>query len=265
MKEPSTPSFSPPYKGGETIWCFGRQVALQILRSELKVKRILVGENADRKHLQELLTLAKQRNISVDYVPSNQLDFLCKGRGRPVIGNHQGVALEMPAEVPADFKSFIKTSEPMKNNFIVLLDEIQDPQNLGAIIRSAVCFGCSAMILPKWRSAHLTPGAMKSSSGAAAHLPILQVSNLSYAIEQLKEKGYTIVGATVDGCALSEVKFEFPLALILGNEHRGIKPLLKKNCDQLVSIPQTATVASLNVSNAAAILFYEISKKRDKG
>lgn len=240
---------------GKNQWYFGRQVAFQILKSKLKVKRMLLGQNLKRTVAKEFLTLAKQKNIRIETVPVNKLDTLTRG-------NHQGIALEIETETPADFKSFLKTSNAQKNSFVVLLDEIQDPQNLGAIIRSAVCFGCSALILSKWRSAHLTPGTMKSSSGAAAHLPIFQVSNLNYAIEQLKEKGYTIVGATVEGRSLPETKFEFPVALVLGNEHRGMKPLIQKNCDQLVAIPQNATIASLNVSAAAAILFYEISMKK---
>lgn len=213
-----------------------------------------MAQHSERDISEEFFALAKQKNIRIETVPANKLEALCKG-------NHQGIAVEVETETPADFKSFIKTNRAQKNSFVVLLDEIQDPQNLGAIIRSAVCFGVSAMILPKWRSAHLTPAAMKSSSGAAAHLPIFQVVNLNYAIEQLKEKGYHIVGATVEGTPLTESKFEFPVALVLGNEHRGIKPLIKKNCDQLVAIPQNATVAFLNVSAAAAIFFYEISKK----
>ena len=141
---------------------------------------------------------------------------------------------------------------------------IQDPQNLGAIIRNAVCFGCAGIVLPKRRSAGISPGAMKASSGALAHCPVAQIANLGVAVERLKEKGFIIYGADAspESESLSQARFDFPLGLMLGNEFQGIMPTLKKSCDKLIHIPQESRVASLNVSSASAILLYSLTRPR---
>lgn len=240
-------------KREEADWFFGRQVILEALKSGKAIQKILVAEGSQERQIDELLSIARQKGILIEKVPRKVLN-------NRFVGNHQGIAFQIRHTEILDFKSFLNQLESSQKTFVTLLDEIQDPGNLGAIIRSAVCFGCSGIVLPKWRSASVTDSVMKSSSGAAVHLPIIQIPNLGVAIERLKENGFFIYGADPEGIPVSSVRFEFPLAIVLGNEHRGIKPIIKKGCDKLVSIPQMKTVTSLNVSNAAAIFFYEIAK-----
>lgn len=240
-------------KGVRSVWFYGRQVVREILESGQPIQKILVASNSQEKGIDEIFFSAKQKGISIQEVPKKVLDSLLNV-------NHQGVAVQMSPIQDLDFKSFLNRSLNDSKQFVSLLDEVQDPHNLGAIIRSAVCFGCSGLVIPKWRSATVTDTVMKSSSGAAIHLPIFQVSNLNVIIERAKEKGFFIYGADPAGRSIHSVKFQFPLAIILGNEHRGIKPILKNRCDELIAIPQMKTIASLNVSIAAAIFFYEISR-----
>lgn len=234
-------------------WFGGRQPVWEILNSGKPVRQLLVSRETEKKNILRILQIAEQRKINVNFVPKETIESL-------TLGHHQGIAIEIESETPLDFKSFLKQITASTKSFVCLLDEIQDPQNLGAIIRSAVCFGCSGIILPTWRSASVNETVMKSSSGAAVHLPVVQIANLGVAIERLKEKGVTVYGTDPSGKNLNNVSFEFPLAIVLGNEHRGIKPIFKNSCDKLVSIPQLKTISSLNVSNAAAIIFYEIFK-----
>lgn len=236
-------------------WVFGRHSVQEIIASGTPVKKILLSESSEKDYFSFVFSLAQKKNIPIERVPKKIIDSL-------VNGNHQGIAALTESKMTTDFKSFISTLDSKSKTFLCLLDEIQDPQNLGAIIRNAVCFGCGGIIIPKWRSASVTETVMKSSSGASAYIPVIEIPNLTVAIERLKEKGFFIFGADVSGnCSLDTVDFELPLALVLGNEHRGIKPILKKACDQLVSISQSKTVASLNVSSASAVFFYEIYKR----
>ena len=239
-----------------THWQYGRQTVLEILRSGQPVLKLLVSDSAQKDFLQEVLEAAKERKVPCRVVPKKQIDEVAQG-------NHQGAAVQVPIAKPVEFKSFLERLRPGKSTFLCLLDDLEDPHNVGAIIRSAVCFGCSGVVIPKRHSAGLSPAAMRSSSGAAAHIPVADIPNLGVAIERLKENGFFILGADASGGnePLGSTDLDFPLAVVFGNEHRGIKPTIQKACDRLVSIPQSAAVASLNVSNAAAIFFYEISKK----
>lgn len=152
-----------------------------------------------------------------------------------------------------------KSREPV----IVALDEIQDVGNLGAIIRSAECLGCSGAILPIHRSAAITAAALRSSAGAALHLPISRVVNLSGALDILKEAGFRVFGADQEGAVLPfEADLRGPTVLVVGSEGRGLRPGVKRRCDDLLRIPQVGKVESLNASAAAAILFYELVRQR---
>ena len=240
-------------------WSYGRQTVLSVLDSGLPVKKILLSDSAGLDSVRKITEIAQRRRIECVFVPKHVLDSLIKG-------NHQGVAAQIESVKTLDFKSFLAGLEAKKNLFVCLLDEIQDPGNLGAIARSAACFGCSGIIIPKWRSAGFTDTVLKSSSGAAAYIPMVEISNLSVAIERLKEKGFFVYGADASASVpLNSAEMVFPLAIVLGNEHRGIKPVLKKSCDKLISIPQNKAGAdSLNVSAAAAVFFYEISGRMAK-
>ena len=156
-------------------------------------------------------------------------------------------------------RAFQKSRLPV----LVVLDSIQDPQNLGAIIRSAETLGIQGMILPKNRTSTLNETVAKCSSGAIEHLPIAWVTNLTRGIEHLKEKGFWIAGVVPDGnTPCHQYKFDTPIVLVLGGEEKGIRPLLKKSCDVTLNIPMQGAIGSLNASAAAAILFYEALRQK---
>lgn len=235
-------------------WIYGRRVVLELLNSPNLPTKIIISETVDQKGVNEIVTLARKKNIPVETVPRHHLDRLCGG-------HHQGVAAQSARPQFPDLKTFLKNSSAAAHQYVLLLDEIQDPHNLGAIARSALCLGASALILPTWRSAEVTPAALKASSGALHHLPAIEIANLGVAVERLKETGYTIYGADAEGTPLDRVQFQFPLAVIMGNEQNGIRHHLKKQCDQLIAVPQNQKLSSLNVSNAAAIILYEIQRQ----
>ena len=223
-----------------------------------------MAPGTDPREIAELKALARERHVPFEVVEKKTINSVVRG-------NHQGVAVQIDSIAPMEFKAFLESLEIGPGTFVCLLDDIQDPQNLGAIIRNAVCFGCAGIILPKRRSAGISPGVMKASSGALAHCPVAQIANLGVAVERLKEKGFSIVGTDAVGAGfktaptvepLPQAHFDFPLGLMLGNESQGIKPTLKKSCDKLIHIPQESPIASLNVSSASAILFYAITRPR---
>ncbi len=234
---------------------YGRQVVLEILKSQHKVQTLLLSDQIDPEWKASVWDLARKKSISIKTVSNHSLDNLTRG-------NHQGVAIEAAQIQPIEFKSFCQNLSPTFKGFVVLLDEIQDPQNLGAMLRSAVCFDCSGVIVPTRRSSPLGETVMRASSGAMAHCPIVEIANLGVAIERLQERGFFIVGADPTASTfLDEVPLQFPLAILLGNEHRGIKSLYKKNCDQLLKIRQSPKFDSLNVSCAATVFFNTIYRK----
>lgn len=155
-----------------------------------------------------------------------------------------------------------------KKGFVLLLDGIEDPHNLGAILRTAECSGADLVVIPKRRSAQVNETVYKVSAGAAEYVEVARVSNLVNAMEELKRFGYWIYGADMEGESYYSVKLERPIALVIGNEGKGISRLVKEHCDVIVSIPLMGKISSLNASNAAAILMYEVvraEKLRDEG
>ncbi|OGR84572.1 MAG: 23S rRNA (guanosine(2251)-2'-O)-methyltransferase RlmB [Elusimicrobia bacterium RIFCSPLOWO2_01_FULL_54_10] len=236
-------------------WIYGRRSVLEVIKSGQSVGKVLLLQGPETPETREIRDAARQRNIPVENVEKFALNKITDG-------NHQGAAAVVESVTPVVFKVFLENLSVSPNTFVCLLDEIQDPQNLGAIIRNAVCFGCSGVILPKWRSAGITPAVMKSSSGALAHCPIAEISNLGVAIERLQEKGFTVYGADASegSAALETLDIRRPAAIVLGSEHSGIKPTLKKACDQLVRISQKSSIQSLNVASASAIFFHAFSR-----
>lgn len=235
-------------------WIYGRRAVVETLKSGLKIKKIVLSETSQASDREEIIKEARTRGVLVENVSRHSLDIMVRG-------NHQGVAADVEIAGPVSFKSFLDNLAVQSGTFVCLLDEVQDPQNLGAILRNAVCFGCSGVILPKWRSASLTPAVMKASSGALAYCPVAEISNLGVAMERLKEKGFTLYGADAgeNTVSLEGLDIRRPAALVLGSEHAGIKPTLKKACDHLVRITQKSRIQSLNVASASAVFFHAFS------
>lgn len=236
----------------------GKNVALEILRAgRRKVFRIFWARRAREAASEELVHLAQNKNIPIQDASPEKISNLCGTE------EHQGVAVEVSAFEYADFGDVVqKTLARPKGGFLVLLDEIQDPHNVGALMRTAHLCGASGVVLLKHRQALVTNAVCKAAAGAQEYLPIVQETNLVNVINYLKDKEFFIWGAAGEGVSLDKQKPVFPLALVVGSEGRGLRRLVRENCDTLVSIPMEGAVGSFNVSVAGGILMAEIAKTR---
>lgn len=242
----------------------GRNAVREAVRSGRSIDKILVTKEIDGS-LREIINLARDNNIRVDSVVREKLDELCMpfGHGQKT-GNHQGIVAMVPGveycEI-ADILNFAK--EKGEKPFIIILDGIEDPHNLGSIIRSAVCAGAHGIIIPRRRAVSVTAAACKASAGAVEYAHIARVANIANAIARLKDEGLWIVGADMSGTAMTSARMEGALALVIGSEGDGIGRLVKEKCDFLVSIPMFGQIDSLNAAVAAAVLMFE--KRRQDG
>ena len=222
--------------------------------------KIVLEKGKPPARLASLLELAKTQGTRVETLPP---EVFRKKYGKL---NHQGIVGYFSPIQTLELETLIEQAfQSCPHPALVLADEIQDPQNLGALIRSAWVLGLQGLILPRHRSAPLNETVAKCSAGAIESLPVACVSNLKQAADSLKEKGFWIVGVDMEGDrACYEFDFNTPVALIIGGEEKGVRPILKKACDFTVSIPMAGELGSLNASTAAAIVFYEILKQRAK-
>lgn len=235
----------------------GRNPVIEALRSDAGIDTILINMEAAQGSLNKIIELAKTKNILVKNVDKTTLDRLSENR------RHQGViaeAMEYEYKEIDDILNYAK--EKGEKPFVIILDEITDVHNLGAIIRTAECLGAHGVIIPKRRAAQVNGVVAKSSAGAIEYLPVARVTNISQTIEELKEKGLWIYGADMDGKNVYEEKFDVPVGLVIGSEGTGIGRLVKEKCDNLVKIPMKGNINSLNASCAASIIIYEIMKQR---
>jgi 23S rRNA (guanosine2251-2'-O)-methyltransferase len=233
---------------------FGLNPVFEALKArKRRCYKLIIEQGKSQARLNSLIELARENKVPIETIPNT--NFKKKYRSH----NHQGIvgvfaiiqALELDELVQ---QAFQRSQLPV----LVVLDSIQDPQNLGAIIRSAETLGIHGMILPKNRTSTINETVAKCSSGAIEHLPIAWVTNLTRGVEKLKEKGFWIAGVVPDGdTPCHQYKFDTPVVLVLGGEEKGIRPLLKKTCDVTLNIPMQGAIGSLNASAAAAILFYE--------
>ena len=242
----------------------GRNAVREAVRRGRSIDKILVTKEIDGS-LREIINLARDNNIRVDSVVREKLDELCMpfGHGQKT-GNHQGIVAMVPGveycEI-ADILNFAK--EKGEKPFIIILDGIEDPHNLGSIIRSAVCAGAHGIIIPRRRAVSVTAAACKASAGAVEYAHIARVANIANAIARLKDEGLWIAGADMSGTAMTSARMEGALALVIGSEGDGIGRLVKEKCDFLVSIPMFGQIDSLNAAVAAAVLMFE--KRRQDG
>ena len=223
-----------------------------------KCHKIVLEKGNPPARLTPLLQLADAQGVRAETLPTESFR---KKYGKL---NHQGVIGYFSPLQTLELETLIEQAyQSCAHPALVLADEIQDPQNLGALIRSAWVLGLQGLVLPKHRSAPLNETVAKCSAGAIESLPIASASNLKQAAETLKEKGFWIVGIDMEGDrACYEFDFNTPVALVIGGEEKGVRPILKKACDFTVSIPMAGELDSLNLSTAAAIVFYEIHKQR---
>lgn len=233
----------------------GRNPVIELLKSERPVDKILLLRQDGKGSLLKIIAMAKERGVPVKDVTKEKLDSLC-----PDI-NHQGVIAFAAACDYATVEDIFKRAgdEPL---FVVIADGIEDPHNLGAIIRSADAAGAHGVIIPKRHGAGLTAAVMKASAGAAEHLPVARVSNLASTVEELKKQNVWVYAADMDGTDWCTVDYAGAVALIIGSEGTGVSRLLKDRSDVIISLPMCGKINSLNASVATGILLYEITRQR---
>lgn len=216
------------------------------------INKIFIQKEKRSARIADIIRLARNNSVPFIFVPRNTLDRFSH--------HHQGAVAELAAKEFTPLEDILQaTALP----FLVVLDEIDDPQNLGAIIRSAEAAGVDGIIIPERRSAGLTETVATVSSGALAYVKIARVVNLVRTIEELKKSGISVVGAEASAAKLwFEFDFNQPVAIVLGSEGRGLRPLVRRSCDQLLSIKQVGKVNSLNVASAAAVFFFEVIRQR---
>ena len=229
---------------------YGRNVAKDLLENGKNIRKIIIQENFEDK---ELKSLIEKLNLKVETRSKKEMDYLSSGV-------HQGIILDIPDYQYAELKDVLEDSD---ESFVVLLDHLEDPHNLGAIIRTCEAAGVKSIILPKDRQVLINGTVMKTSAGTLDHMRIVLVSNLVNAMGRLKESDYWIVGTSLDGnLDYREVDYTGKIALVIGNEGEGISQLVSRNCDFLAKIPMYGKTNSLNASVAAGIMIYEVIRNR---
>ena len=234
---------------------FGRNPVTEALKGSRTVEKILIQDGAAEK-AGRIIALAKEQGIIIQKTSKTSLDNLSNG------AVHQGIAAKVSSYKYWELDEIIETVKGKEAALVVLMDEIEDPHNLGAIMRSAECFGADGVVITKHRSAGLTETVAKTSAGAIEHLPCAKVTNMPDAIETLQAAGFWVWAADMDGQNIKEMDCTGKIAIVIGNEGRGVSRLVRERCDFIVSIPMGGRVGSLNASNAAAIMLYEISSGR---
>ncbi|MCI1633326.1 MAG: 23S rRNA (guanosine(2251)-2'-O)-methyltransferase RlmB [Liquorilactobacillus nagelii] len=236
----------------QTEFISGRHPVLAALESERPVNKIFLQKGIQPSFAAKIEKLAKQRKIIISRVPKTKLDELTKQQ------NHQGVLLTLAAYQYADLNEVLQqTTQHQQDPFLLILDNIEDPHNLGSIMRTADAAGVTGIIIPQRRAVQLTATVAKTSTGAIEHVPVARVSNLVQTVKQLKKENFWIFGTDMAGQDYRQWNAQGPVALIIGNEGKGISPLLKAQCDQLLTIPMIGHVQSLNASVAAGLLIYQ--------
>lgn len=236
---------------------YGRKPVLEAIKSGQEIEQILIPFGAKGNFYNELKAEAKKNKIKITELPTHKFQQLEKGN------NTQGVIANIPEFNFSSVEEIITSFKEKQYPLILLLDSIQDPQNLGAILRSAECFGVDGVLITTHQSSPITETVEKTSAGAINHLKIAKVTNLVQEMKFLKENGFWIVGSTLENSQVySSLDYKMPIALIMGNEEKGIRKLVADNCDFLVHIPMKGKIQSLNVSVAAGILLAEISNNR---
>lgn len=242
----------------ESELIMGRNPVFEALRSNREINKLWVNEGSRGGQMNELIELAKKNGVLIQFVPKQKLDRLVNQ------GNHQGVVASIAAYNYAGMDKLFQRAEALNEApFFLLLDEIEDPHNLGSILRTAECVGVHGIIIPKRRSVGLTAAVAKASTGAIEHVPVVRVGNLAQTMDELKERGLWFVGADAKGKQdFREADYDMPVGLVIGSEGKGIGRLIKQKCDFLVRLPMKGKVTSLNASVAAGILMYEVLRKR---
>lgn len=231
---------------------YGRNVLKEILNTNTKVKMVYFSDSGDTE-LRELINKTKEKKLPFTIANKTILSKLCN------YTKHQGVVIDIG---DFNYKDESIINE-IKNPFLVILDQIQDPHNFGAIIRTAVGAGVDAIIIPKNNSVKVTPAVIKVSAGTIFKIHIIEVTNISKFIEKIKSQGIWVFGADMSGKKYYEADLKKPIAVVLGNEGSGIRKGVKEKCDAFISIPMKNNIDSLNVSVSAGIILFEVMRQNE--
>lgn len=235
----------------------GRNAVKEALFAKRAIETLLIADGPKTGSLAAILAQAKSQNITIKKVDRKKLDALSGGQA------HQGVLAVVGVKECISLEVLLSAiKEKGEAPFLVIADEIEDPHNLGAIIRSAECAGAHGIIIPKRRACGLTSTVEKASAGALEHLPVVRVTNIASTIDELKRNGIWVYGADMCGSTWCHADLTGAVALVVGNEGSGISRLVKEKCDGLLSLPMQGKISSLNASVAAGIILYEISRQR---
>jgi len=243
-----------------TNMIYGRNPVMEALKSGREIEKIMILKNAEGS-VKKIEGMAKERKIPVQYVDKAALDRATAGEEG--VGSHQGVAAFTSSNRYYEVEDLLSAAaEKGEAPFLILLDGIEDPHNLGAILRTADGAGAHGVIIPKRRAAGLTDTVAKASAGAVEYVPVAKVTNLAQTIDNLKEKGLWIAACDMGGTLYHQADLTGPIALVIGSEGQGVSRLVREKCDYVISIPMRGRINSLNASNAAAVLLYEIDRQR---
>ncbi|MBO5425183.1 MAG: 23S rRNA (guanosine(2251)-2'-O)-methyltransferase RlmB [Lachnospiraceae bacterium] len=235
----------------------GRNAVLEAFRSGKTIDKLYLQDGLRDGVISSILRDAKKRDVIINFVSKDKLDMMSADK------KHQGVMAICSAYEYADIEDiFAKAEEKGEAPFIFILDEIEDPHNLGAIIRTANLCGAHGVIIPKRRAAGLTSTVVKASAGAINYTPVAKVTNITKTIEELKERGLWFACADMGGTTMYDCNLTGPIGLVIGNEGNGVSRLVKESCDYIVSIPMKGDIDSLNASVAAGVLAYEVVRQR---
>ncbi|MBP2018387.1 23S rRNA (guanosine2251-2'-O)-methyltransferase [Symbiobacterium terraclitae] len=236
----------------------GRNPVLEALRAGRALNRLLVARGAREGSIRQVVALARERGVVVQEVDRERLDAMAQGR------NHQGVIALAAAHRYHDLDDLLaRAAASGEDPLLLVLDGIEDPQNLGSLLRTADAAGVHGVIIPERRAVGLTETVAKVSAGAVEYVPVARVTNIARTLDTLKERGYWVVGTHQDGRELYyEARLTGPLAVVIGSEGKGMSRLVREKCDFVVRLPMLGHVTSLNAAVAGAILVYEIRRQR---
>lgn len=240
----------------------GRNAVTEALKAGRSINRLLIAEGSRDGSIQKLIALAKDRRIIIESISRDRLDKIADNQ------HHQGViAYSAPVEY-STLEEILQLAEDRNESpFILLLDELEDPHNFGAILRTADAVGVHGVLIPKRRSVSLNSTVAKTSAGAIEYVKVAQINNVAQTLKQLKDLNITVIGSDMEGTDIysdmSRVDLNAPIVLIIGSEGKGMRRLTKENCDFLIKIPMVGRINSLNASVAAAILMYEVLRQRN--
>ncbi|MBS4206378.1 23S rRNA (guanosine(2251)-2'-O)-methyltransferase RlmB [Lederbergia citrea] len=238
-------------------WIAGKNPVIEALKSDRDINKIWIAEGSQKGQMQVITKLAKQRNVLVQFVPKQKIEQMTEE-------NHQGVVAQVAAYQYAEVEDlFTRATEKGEDPFFLILDELEDPHNLGSILRTADAAGVHGIIIPKRRAVGLTATVAKLSTGAIEYIPVARVTNIARTIDELKSRGVWVFGTDAEGSQdYRKMDVTLPLAVVIGSEGKGIGRLIREKCDFLIHLPMTGHVTSLNASVAAALLMYEVHRNR---